>query len=88
MELSPYPVAEPEKMKSSKELNLHKEMDCGTAAEISRHTQWKGGGEGEGEGRAQIAFCRLQTKAFLRGEGRAGLPENPSLAMVATMDIG
>ena len=26
-------------MKSAEELNLQKEMDCGTAAEISRHTK-------------------------------------------------
>ena len=69
-------------MKFLKELNVQKEMDCRTGAEISRHTHTRGRKEGIGDrGRegTQIAFCRLQTKAFLGGERGTGINENPSL---------
>ena len=74
-------------MKYPEELNLQKEMDCGTGAERARHTRARREEGREGRMGAQIAFCRLQTKSFLGSPGTDS-PKSLSLAMVAISYIG
>ena len=63
------------KMKYPEELNLQKEMDCGTGAERARHTRGEKK-EGEAEWELKLRFVDCKRRPFLDPPARTHL--NPS----------